>query len=148
MKPFDSRFNSGRRQETMPPHCLRCRTAELTLISSTKGVAFFGCSKCHREFTRGANGKLCFRWGHPITLLLYYVIFEDRPLEQCERVASEFVKGQSWEVIEHAIQEIRLELNDPTQQVRDTLQCCASEENLRAYLKCVADRMEVIIRQI
>ena len=45
------------------------------------------------------------------------------------------------EFIEHTrqtIKEIRLELDDPTQQVREISGCCASEENSINYLRCMA----------
>ena len=128
------------------PYCLRCKTAELVPVDSPARMSFFECPRCRRNFTRTADGALVFRWGHPITLLLYPVIFESHPVERCEGLASEFVRGQSIESVQLAIQEIRLELGDPTQQVRDTVQCCASEQDLRAYLQCVADCLEAKIR--
>jgi hypothetical protein len=36
-----------------------------------------------------------------------------------------------------------LELDDPTQQVREILGCCASEEGLRKYLRC---RAELVVK--
>lgn len=131
----------------MPPHCLRCKTAELVALDSPRDVSFFECPRCHRNFTRRTEGALFFRWGHPITLLLYPVIFESRPVERCEGVVSGFVKGRSSEILQRAIEEIRLELNEPTQQVRDTLNCCASEQDLRAYLHRAVDQMEARIGQ-
>ena len=137
---------SASHSETLP-HCLRCKTEELVHHDSPPGASFFECPKCHRSFTRSSDGALVFRWRHPITLLLYFVIFDPHPVERCERVVSAFVEGRSSETIQIAIQEIRLELNEPTQQVRDTVDCCASEQDLRAYLHCVAELMEASIRQ-
>ena len=85
---------------------------------------------------------MCFRWLHPISLVLYPVIFEPDPGQHCERVAEMFAKQESSEQIKLIVQEIKLELDDPTQQVRDILECRASEEDLRKYLRCVADRLE------
>jgi hypothetical protein len=131
------------------PHCLRCKTPELVALpDSPADAAFFECPVCHRHFTKAADGSLSFRWGNPITLLLYPVIFEQHPLERCEQAVSEFVSGRSFEAVQQAIDEIRLELDDPTQQLRNALQCCASEVDLRSYLRCAADRMEVVKQAI
>jgi hypothetical protein len=68
----------------------------------------------------------------------------DDPSQDCERVADLFAKQQSSERIKLFVQEIKLELDDPTQQVRDILECHASEDDLRKYLRCVADRLNKI----
>jgi len=75
---------------------------------------------------------------------LYPVIFADNPCQHCERVADLFAKQESSERIKLIVQEIKLELDDPTQQVRDILECHASEDDLRKYLRCVADRLDKI----
>jgi hypothetical protein len=118
------------------------------LPDSPADAAFFECTVCHRHFTKAADGSLSFCWGNPITLLLYPVIFEQHPLERCEQSVSEFVSGRSAEAIQQAIAEIRLELNDPTQELRKALHCCASEEDLRNYLRCAADRLEAVTRAV
>lgn len=129
-------------QRESQPHCLRCKTTELLPLPSPDGISFFECPKCHRDFARKAGGALTFRWLHPISLVMYPVIFEGDPGQDCERVAEMFATQKSSEQIKLMIQEIRLELHDPTQQVRDILECRASEEDLRKYLRCVADRLE------
>jgi hypothetical protein len=123
-------------------HCLRCKTTELVPLASPDGISFFECPKCHRNFARKAGGALFFRWLHPISLVLYPVSSEPDPCQHCERIADMFAKEKSSEQIKWIVQEIRLELDDPTQQVRDILECRASEEDLRNYLRCVADRLE------
>jgi transposase-like protein len=125
-------------------HCLRCKITELTALPSPSGISFFECPNCHRSFARKPGGKLCFRWLHPISLVLYPVIFERKPLQDCERVVEMFAKQESGERIKLIVQEIKLELDDPTQQVSDILECVASEDDLRKYLRCVADRLEKI----
>lgn len=55
-----------------------------------------------------------------------------------------FAKQQSRERIKLIVQEIKLELDDPTQQVRDIVECRASEDDLRKYLRCVAERLDKI----
>jgi hypothetical protein len=131
-------------QSESQPCCLRCKTSELTAVASPSGISFFECPKCHRNFARKPGGALCFRWPHPIGLILYSVIFADDPGQDCERVADLFAKQQSSERIKLIVQEIKLELDDPTQQVRDILECNASEDDLRKYLRCVADRLDKI----
>jgi hypothetical protein len=121
-------------------YCLRCKTTEL--VGSPRGSSFFECPKCHRGFIRETDGTLRFCWPHPISLVLYPVIFEADPGQHCERIADLFVKEKSGEQIDLLIQEIKLELEDPTQQIRDILTARASEEDLRNYLRCVADRLE------
>jgi transposase-like protein len=126
------------------PHCLRCKTTDLVALDSPDGISFFECPNCHRNFARKAGGAMCFRWLHPISLVLYPVSFEADPVQQCARVADMFAKEKSSEQIKLIVQEIKLELDDPTQQVRDILECSASEEDVRKYLRCVAARLEKI----
>jgi hypothetical protein len=79
---------------------------------------------------------------HPISLVLYPVMFEQDPRNHCERIAVIFAQQESVERRKAVIQEIALELQDPTQQVRDILDSRASEEDLRSYLRCVAEQLE------
>jgi transposase-like protein len=129
-------------QSKSQPHCLRCKTTVLIVSPSPSGISFFECPKCHRNYARKSGGSLCFRWPHPIGLVVYPVIFEANPGQHCERVAKLFAKQESSERIKQIVQEINLELEDPTQQVRDILECHASEDDLRKYLRCVADRLD------
>ena len=121
--------------------CLRCKTIDLGELASPEGISFFECPECHRNYARKPGGALFFRWPHPIGLFLYPVIFEANPPQHCERVAEMFGRQESSERIEQIVREIRLELDDPTQQIRDILNCDASEEELRKYLRCLADRL-------
>jgi hypothetical protein len=126
------------------PHCLRCKTTELSVSASPGEISFFECPKCHRNFAQKPGGALCFRWLHPISLVLYPVIFEAHPGRHCERIANMFAEQESSERIKLIALEIKLELDDPTQHIRDILECRASEEDLRRYLRCVADRLNKI----
>ena len=129
-------------QSESQPHCPRCKTTTLVALASPDGISFYECPKCHRDFARKAGGSLCFRWMHPISLVLYPVIFELCPSQHSERIAAMFAREESSERIKLIVQEIRLELDDPTQQVRDILDCRASEVELRDYLRCVAEHLE------
>jgi len=126
------------------PHCLRCKTSELVALASPEGISFFECPKCHRNFAREAGGALFFRWPHPISLVLYPVMFAVDPSQHCERIAVMFAHQESAERIKLMVQEIKLELDDPTQQIGDILECRASEEDLRKYLRCLADRLDTL----
>jgi hypothetical protein len=129
--------------QTEKPVCLRCGTVELIRLDEPGEMRFYECPECGRQFASREGGALVFRWRHPITLLLYPMIFEERPLERCESAAAEFAQRQPLEEIRAAIREVRLELDEPTQEVRETLGCRATEEELRAYLRCVAERLEI-----
>ncbi|HEX3462467.1 MAG TPA: hypothetical protein VHS78_00255 [Candidatus Elarobacter sp.] len=127
------------------PLCLRCKTVALVPLDSPEQIAFFECPVCRRQFARAAGKALCFRWMHPISLALYPVIFAPDPVAQCERVAATLAEQSSPERRSLIVREITLELEDPTQQVRDIVGCHASEEDLRAYLRCVAERLRELV---
>jgi hypothetical protein len=139
MAEFSSQI---RQSEQARPRCLRCKTQVLAPLESPESIAFFECPGCHRQYARKADGALVFRWRHPITLLLYPVIFDERPMERCASVAATFERDQSKEMIQAAIDEVRLELDEPRQPLRETLDCRATEEELRAFLHCVAERLK------
>lgn len=63
-------------------------------------------------------------------------------MEECERVSAMFAIQQSPERIKIILDEIKLELEEPTQQVRDILDSRASEEELRKFLRCVVQHLE------
>jgi hypothetical protein len=116
------------------PNCGRCKTTALVPVESPDSISFYECPKCQRKFARKQDGALTLRWGHPINLLLYPVIFEQHPEQHCEEVAALFAKQETADRIKRIVEETRLELDDPTQQVRDILESHASEEALRRYL--------------
>lgn len=121
--------------------CLRCKTTALIPLASPDEISFYECPQCRRQFARKPGHALHFRWMQPISVALYPVIFEQNPEQGCEQVADTLAEQKSTEWIRLLIQEIRLELADPTQQVRDILDCRATEEDLRAYLRCLAEQL-------
>src|SRR6516225_7816019 len=103
--------------------CLRCKTTELFALDSPNDISFYECPSCHRNFAQKPRGALHFRWMHPISLILYPLIFEKHPMRYFEQVAAQASTQDSpptpdsIERTRRIIQEIRLELDDPTQQV-------------------------------
>jgi hypothetical protein len=121
-------------------NCLRCSDIELIrLPGSTNSITFFECPACHRQYAQKPEGALVYRWLHPVSLPLYAVLFEAEPLSQAQAVAEGFVRSYSRDQLTIMIDEIELELQHPTQNVRDILDSLASEEKCREFLKaCVA----------
>jgi hypothetical protein len=123
--------------------CLRCKTPSLVESEHHHpDIRFFECPKCERCYALQPGQHLTFRWMHPITLVLYRVIFDAAPVERAGIVAKKFAQYYSREKQISMIEEIRLELADPTQQVRDSLDCRASEEDLREYLRSFCECLE------
>src|SRR6266436_316745 len=122
--------------------CLRCKTEALSQLPSTPDIAFFECPACRRQYALEPGKQLTFRWLHPISLPLYGVMFDDMPTERAEAEAKLFVKQKPASYLRTMIEEIRLELRDPTQQVRDIVDCRASEEKVREFLRLFADNVD------
>jgi hypothetical protein len=124
-------------------YCLRCKDVGLTCSEAADGYEFFKCPRCKRWFTRSPGmATLHDRWGGPISHVLYYVIFAPDPPAEAERVAATVAEERSREDVGTIIEEIRLELADPVQQVRDILNQDQPEEVLREYLRLLADHLE------
>ena len=118
--------------------CLRCKTVSLKeLPPLDPRITFFECPNCGRHYALKPGKQLTFRWLHPISVILYDVIFDDTPTQRAASIGDRFA-GLPPEFVK----EIRLELDDPTQQVRDIVGCMASEEELREYLRLVVEHVE------
>lgn len=123
--------------------CLRCKDAGLTPTDSADGYEFFTCPRCERKFTKSPGSTtLHDRWGSPISLVLYKTIFALDPPAEAESLAATFAEQSSPEEVTTIIEEIRLELSDPAQQVRDIHNQDQSEEVLREYLRLLAYHLE------
>jgi hypothetical protein len=105
-------------------------------------IIFFECPVCLREYALIPGKELTFRWLHPIGLALYCVTFDRKPTERVAEVASSLLRQRQPADLEEFVREIRLELNEPTQQVRDILDLRASEQELREYLGLLCERLE------
>jgi hypothetical protein len=102
-------------------------------------MAFFECPSCHRQYAKAKSGALTYRWLHPVSLPLYCVIFEKSPVDHSRRVADLLLRQNSQDLLAAIISEIELELEEPTQQVREILGNVANEEKCRQFLAAVAD---------
>lgn len=126
--------------------CLRCKNVSLKELEPIDlRITFFECPSCRRHYALQPGKPLTFRWGHPISLPLYSVIFDDAPAQRAAAVAASFVKQRSPEQVERFVGEIKLELEEPTQQVRDILDCRATEPELREYLCGFVEHVEQLL---
>jgi len=105
-------------------------------------IRFFLCSNCSRRYALEPGQALTLRWLEAVTLPLHEVYAYDAPVEHALRIAQKFVSQFSTQELDWIVEEIRLELDDPTQQVRDTLDCKASEADLRQYLSSFCEHVE------
>jgi hypothetical protein len=92
--------------------------------------------------SRSQRGSRHTFWLEAIALPLYEVYPYETPVDQAARIAQKFVSQFSTEELDWILEEIRLELDDPTQQVRDALDCKASEVALRQYLFSFCEHVE------
>lgn len=124
------------------PQCLRCRGVRLRpLAQSAPALAFFECPTCRRQYARKSSGSLTYRWRHPISLALYGVIFEKEPLVHAPRIATILLRDRTPDEIAWFVDEIELELKQPTQQVHLILDNAATEPKCRQFLTAVVAAM-------
>jgi len=76
-----------------------------------------------------------------VTIALYWVIFEDEPVLRAESIAEDLVRGGPSDELLEMIEEIELELDQPTQPVRDALENRATEEKCREYLRALVSHV-------
>jgi hypothetical protein len=128
--------------------CLRCQTVPLSELESPgAGVQYFECPRCHRQYAQRPGKGLTFRWLHPISLVLYLLLFRPRPRVISEDIL-QFVTGRPPGFLKAMVEEIRLELDNPTQQVRDILDMDATEGELRDYLRAFVTEAEGTLKSI
>jgi hypothetical protein len=118
--------------------CPRCGRV-LTRTESYSSIRFFECVPCRRAYARQSGQGLHERWLGPLSLVLYGVIFEKRPQDAATRIAALYVDDPRRDEL---VAEIRLELRQPSQSVREILDLRASETDLREFLALVADELE------
>lgn len=118
-----------------------------------KGDNFFTCPECNRRFHLKEDGTLTERWLGPISMVLYPVIFTSSPQSRASEIADSLYQstipdGKSlfrsftFEQIQYLVNEIEIELAQPTQKVKDILGCTGSESDLREYLLLVVEQLK------
>ena len=119
-------------------NCLRCSGAKLTrLPESPEEITFFVCPSCHRHYAQRPGHSLTYRWLHPVSLALYPILFNREPISAAPSVAEELMRVCSRDALPKMIEEIELELQRPTQNVREILDNPQSEEECREFLHAV-----------
>jgi Zn-finger nucleic acid-binding protein len=132
-------------------NCPRCETVELETTSSDV-VKFFACPQCGRHFRATSDGKLVEKWLGPLSLVLYPVIFEKQPQKEAGRIADELYAASdpgrrsmfrpfARDKLKQMLSEIQMELEHPTQKIRDILDAQGEEADLREYIALVAERL-------
>jgi hypothetical protein len=128
-------------QESPPILCLRCLHSALKPTDSPPGLQCWVCPTCARAYTKKPGTPLTFRWGHPISLALYPVIFDPDPAPRAADVARRLAGQWTAEEAAQVVAEITLELEAPTQPVRSIVDNVASEEACRAYLRSLVAQL-------
>jgi predicted RNA-binding Zn-ribbon protein involved in translation (DUF1610 family) len=100
-----------------PSLCLRCKTVPLNVLQSDAEITFFVCPRCGRQYARKSGAGLVYRWGSPLSIALYGVIYEVDAQPHAGRIADELASGKAPADLECFIREIELELAEPTQAV-------------------------------
>ena len=126
--------------------CLRCEGAILRMLPESRpDISFFECPVCSRQYARTAGGNLSYRWLHPISLVLYGVLFDPHPLSKATGVAQRLRRTEGDTALKTLVDEIEAELERPTQSVRDILDSVASESECRLFLAAVASEIRTTL---
>ena len=112
--------------------CLRCTGVDLVPAGPlVPEIEFFDCPACHRRYAGKPGQSLTFRWLHPISLVLYERLYPSK----CWEFEKSGWPSKPPEVLLRMVEEIELEIAQPTQQVRDILDNPQTEEQCRQYLR-------------
>jgi hypothetical protein len=124
--------------------CLRCK-GDLHVTDRSGDLVFLACERCGRRFTE-ESGTLTERWLGPLTLALYGIQFDPHPQARAADTA-DGLQHLDTAAIAAIAAEIRLELSEPSQSIRDLLGgMAASEQDLREFLGLLADELEHRLR--
>ena len=122
--------------------CPRCPgVALIRSPESSREIDFFECPSCNRYYAKKPGGSLTYRWLHPVTLALYGVIFDEEPVPRARPIVDQFIKDRPRKLLLNMVDEIELELEHPTQPVREALGNYATEEKCREYLAAFVSHM-------
>ena len=83
------------------------------------------------------------RWGSPISLALYGVIFDRDAIPRAGQIAEMLARDKDAAYLEAFARAIQAELDEPTQQVSEILDMAVpkSEDHLRTFLQRVGNRL-------
>ena len=114
--------------------CFSCNYVLVFDSSPSKTVTFYQCPQCDYRYTLHNNKSLTYRWGMPITLVLYGVIFDKYPVKKAKALA-EYFSSRDDVYLTVLIEHINEELLRPTQQVSDIFNFeYPNEAELRLFL--------------
>ncbi len=127
--------------------CLRCASELSCSRDSRDGVIdFFDCPECHSRYAQAPGQCLHDRWLMPLTLPLYMVMFDQKPVEKAEFVAQAMMErgpGFAEVVLEH----VNEELARPKQKVREIHDLvCKDEALLRKFLKQFSQELTILLQ--
>lgn len=127
-------------------YCLRCDTKLNIDSSSSEEVCFYQCRQCNSHYRLHEDNSLVDRWGMPISLVLYGVIFDQHPINKVKNIAEKFSLRDDIDLA-FLINNIEEELQNPTQKVSNILDFSYPDETaLRKYLKAFNKELTRIIK--
>ena len=117
------------------PNCLRCENVRLRVIDCYPGLRNYECPVCFRRYTQRDGGGIFAQWRMPITLPLYSFDFRRHLGDPAKEIAEQFRRSEDPAYLKMMCQEITLELDHPTQQVKNIHRSRHSESELRDFLR-------------
>jgi hypothetical protein len=123
--------------------CLRCKAALKTVTPpELERIEFFACSACSSQYALKPGQELHDRWGMPLTLVLYPLIFARDTTSQLSEVAS-FVRSKPAEFQRVVLEHIKDELDQPKQKVSQLHGFVSLDERaLREFLSALVTELE------
>ncbi len=95
-----------------------------------------------RRYARNAAGALTYRWLHPVSLLLYNFSFRSEPpMGHVNATFNDTLAGRTVEDLHALVDEVQLELTEPTHAVREGIDSPHTEAACRAFLAAVIVRV-------
>lgn len=125
------------------PSCYRCQSP---LLETTPGgvtdIQFFSCESCYSQYAQKPGEDLHDRWLMPLTLPLYFVIYDKEPSEKVDYVAQELLRKKP-EYLATLIEHIQDELDTPKQKLSQIHSYVHPDEaKLRVFLAQVKDALQ------
>jgi hypothetical protein len=127
-------------------YCFRC-TNELITTNVFDDITFYECQQCERNYAKATGRSLTDRWGSPISIPLYSIIFTTEIVEEEEvkELALTFQENYSKKRIAIIIDDIDEEIKHPKQKIVDMLDLKGTEEIARDFLKRLSAEMKKLL---